>query len=71
MKSTTHPESGFVKTPKNPKPMVIHVKKGALHKELGIKQGAKIPSKILAIKPSDSKLLKERKQFAINAKKWN
>lgn len=48
----------------------LHLKKGALHKTLGIKQGKKIPKKKLAIKPGDSKLQKERKQFAINASKW-
>lgn len=51
--------------------MVIKVKKGALHEDLGVKQGEKIPASKLAIKPTDSKLEKKRKQFAINAKKFN
>lgn len=48
----------------------LHLKKGALHKELGIKQGAKIPKKKLAIHSGDSALEKKRKQFALNASKW-
>jgi len=71
MGNPTHPDSGFVKTPQIAKPMVIRVKKGALHAELGVKQGEKIPVSKLAIKPGDSPLLRKRKQFAINAKKWN
>jgi len=53
------------------KPMKLKLKKGALHKDLGIKQGQKIPAKKLSIKATDSPLEKKRKQFAINAKKWN
>lgn len=51
---------------------VLHLKlkKGALHRELGVKQGEKIPKKDLAIKETDSPLEKKRKQFAINAAKW-
>jgi len=48
----------------------IKVKKGALHKDLGVKPGKKIPASKLAIKSTDSPLEKKRKQFAINAKKW-
>jgi hypothetical protein len=48
----------------------LHLKKGALHKDLGIKQGEKIPKKVLKIKETDSPLEKKRKQFAINAAKW-
>ncbi len=47
------------------------LKKGALHKELGVKSSAKIPASKLSIKKGDSALEKKRKQFAINAKKWN
>ena len=46
------------------------LKKGALHKELGVKAGGKIPAKKLKIKKGMSGLEKKRIQFAINAKKW-
>ncbi len=49
----------------------LKLKKGALHKDLGVKQGTKIPAAKLSIKKGDSTLEKKRKQFAINAKKWN
>lgn len=52
------------------KPMKLKLKEGALHKDLKVKQGEKIPASKLAIKPGDSALEKKRKQFAINAKKW-
>ncbi len=45
--------------------------KGLLHKDLGVAKGKKIPSSKLAIKSTDSPAVKKRKQFAINAKKWN
>lgn len=47
------------------------LKKGALHKTLGVKQGKKIPASKLKIKKGMSTLEKRRIQFAINAKKWN
>jgi hypothetical protein len=50
--------------------MNLHLKKGALHKDLGVPEGKKIPAKKLAISSSDSELERKRKQFAINAKKW-
>lgn len=47
------------------------VKKGALHKELGIKQGEKIPaSRLAAAKKSSNPLERKRATFAQNAKKW-
>jgi hypothetical protein len=46
------------------------LKKGALHKALGVKQGSKIPASDLKIKPSDSPLMKKRKNFAKVAKTW-
>jgi hypothetical protein len=52
------------------KPMHLHLKEGALHRQMGVKEGAKIPASKLAIKRGDSPLTKKRKQFAINAKKW-
>jgi len=52
------------------KPLKLKLKKGALHKELGIKEGEKIPAAKLAIKNTDTPLEKKRKQFALNAKSW-
>ncbi len=47
------------------------LKKGALHKELDIPQGKKIPAKaIKKAEKSDDKLLAKRAQFAENASKW-
>lgn len=51
--------------------MKLKLKKGALHKDLGVKKGKKIPASKLKIKKGDSALERKRKQFAINAKKWN
>lgn len=51
--------------------MKLHLKKGALHKELGVKSGKKLTSKETKIHKGDSKLEKERKQFAINARGWH
>lgn len=60
---------------KRRKPMKIHVKKGALHKELGIAQGKKIGTgKLEAVKASAKKsgnsTLVKRATFALNARKW-
>lgn len=44
-------------------------KPGSLHKALGVKQGEKIPAFKLAIKPSDSPLMKKRKRLAKTLKK--
>lgn len=53
------------------KPMNLHLKKGALHKDLGVPQGQKIPaSKLASAKNSSSPLERKRANFAINAKKW-
>jgi hypothetical protein len=57
------------------KPMKIEVKKGALHSELGIKQGKKIPLSVLEMKKAMAKrtgntTLEKRTTFAINARKW-
>lgn len=51
--------------------LVINVKKGALHKELGVSPDENIPAKKLDIKSSDTPLEQKRKQFAQNAKSWN
>jgi len=53
------------------KKMNLQLKEGALHKQLGVKKGEKIPAGKEEIKPGDSALTRKRKQFAINAKKWN
>lgn len=48
------------------------LKKGGLHKALGIKQGEKIPaSKLQAHKNSSNEHMRKMIQFAINAKHWN
>lgn len=53
------------------KKMKLHLKKGALHEALGVSDDKKIPSSDLADKKGDSALMKKRKQFAENAKKWH
>lgn len=53
------------------KPLKLDLKKGALHKALWVSQDKKIPAKKEEIKKTDTPLMKKRKQFAINAKKWN
>jgi hypothetical protein len=48
------------------------LKKGALHKEMGVPEGSKIPEKKLEkASNSDDETLRKRAQFAINAKKWH
>jgi hypothetical protein len=48
------------------------LKKGALHKEMGVPEGEKIPAKKLEhASNSDNETLRKRAQFAINAKKWH
>lgn len=46
------------------------LKKGALHKDLGISKDKKIPVKKLTVTSNDSPLEVKRKTFASNAKKW-
>ena len=53
------------------KPMHLKLKKGALHKELGIKEGEKLTVKEETVHKGDSKLEKKRKVFAQNARHWN
>lgn len=49
----------------------IEAKKGALHKELGVANGKKIPiSKIKSAENSNDPKLRKRAQFADNARKW-
>lgn len=54
-------------TPPHIKPSKV----GSLHTLLGISQKSKIPSSKLSIKPGDSPAMRKKKQFAINARKWN
>lgn len=49
----------------------LKLKKNALHKQLGVKKGKKIPASKLAIKKGDSPLTKKRKRFAKTAAKWH
>lgn len=46
-------------------------KQGSLRAATKTKKGSKIPASKLAIKSTDSPAMKRKKQFAINAKKWN
>lgn len=45
-------------------------KPGALHKALGVPEGAKIPAKKLAAKSTDTPLMKKRKALAKTLKKF-
>lgn len=47
-----------------------NLKKGKLHRALGVKQGKKLTAAQEKVKPSDSLTLKREKIFAQNAKKW-
>ena len=48
-----------------------NIKKGALHKQLGIKEGTKIPvEKLESLKNSKSAQTRKRANFALNAKNW-
>ena len=54
--------------------MSIYIKpsaRGSLRAATHTKKGSKIPASKLAIKSTDSPAMKKKKQFAINAKKWN
>lgn len=55
--------------------MTIKIKpshKGLLHKDLGVKQGQKIPAKkLVAAKKNASPAEKKRIVFAQNAKQWS
>lgn len=53
-------------------PMHLNLKKGALHKSMGISQDKKIPvARLNKAANSDNELTRKRAQFAINARKWN
>ena len=53
------------------KPLDLHLKKGALHKQLGVAKDKKIPvSAIRKAAGSSNETLRKRAQFALNARKW-
>lgn len=53
-------------------PKAFKVKKGALHKQLGMAPGKKIPvSTLQKLKQSPDALTRKRATFALNAKKWH
>jgi hypothetical protein len=48
-----------------------NIKKGALHKQLGIKEGKTIPeSKLESLKNSKNPQTRKRANFALNARHW-
>lgn len=54
------------------KPLNFNLKKGALHKSLGISQNKTIPdNKLEAALGSESPLMRKRANFAKNAESWN
>jgi hypothetical protein len=53
------------------KPMNLRLKKGALRKATGTSASGDMPEKDKQIKKGDSPLMRKRKQFALNAKKWH
>lgn len=54
------------------KKMHLKLKKGALHKELGVSPGKKIPDRLLTkAKHSKNPLERKRATFAENAKHWS
>lgn len=55
---------------KRPK-MHLKLKKGALHKEMGVKAGEKIPVEALEEEKKKGGLAAKRAQFALNARKWS
>lgn len=72
-KITLNPDSEYDLLPIEAK-SGINIKKshrGLLHKNLGVPQGQLIPASKLSIKSGDSPAVRKRKQFAINAKKFN
>lgn len=52
-------------------PMKLKLKEGALRKQTGNDPKGNMPEKDKQIKPGDSALTRKRKQFALNAAKWN
>jgi hypothetical protein len=52
-------------------PLKLHLKKDALHKDIGKASGAKITEADIAKEKSKGGVYAKRAQFAENAKKWN
>jgi hypothetical protein len=50
--------------------MNLHLKKGALHREMGLKQGKKIGVGALQKEKAKGGLAAKRANFALNARKW-
>jgi hypothetical protein len=49
-----------------------HVKPGALHRQMGIPEGQKIPtSKLESMKNSPNPQTRKRANFALNARRWH
>lgn len=54
------------------KKLNLKLKKGALHRMMGVKQGKKLaPGELYKAANSKNPLERKRAQFAMNAKKWN
>src|SRR5208282_882407 len=49
---------------------MFHLRKGGLHKHLGVPEGENIPDDKMEIKESDSEHVRKMKQFALNARKF-
>ena len=61
----------MAKSKVSPYRAIFHLRKGGLHKALGISSGDKIPSdKLQSAKNSNNEHLRKMAQFAINAKKF-
>lgn len=53
-------------------PLDLHLKRNALHKEMGIKQGHKIPvDRLKEALSHGSPLERKRANFALNARHWH
>lgn len=54
------------------KPLKLHLVKGALHREMHVPEGHKIPMADLAHEAAHAQnaLTRKRAQFALNARKW-
>ena len=55
---------------KKPRIYIKPSKRGSLRKATKTKKGSNIPASKLRIKKGDSKAVRKKKQFAINARKW-
>jgi len=53
------------------KPLKLHLKEGALHKQLGVSKDKKIPAEDLEVHKGDDVTTVRRKTFAKNAKGWH